>query len=158
MLVYLPQAQDGIRVDVRFGFRPRDHFVVRECRSRPSNQSVVYSEFWFDGPISISASFRINSGVFRSLCSCTLSKCQCNLVQMGRRLSLLSTKITPRLIHWSSKLRYRLLVTLLRESILPQVLEDFLKVSMVGGLHVVEFQLCPSDLNVVTSLQFPGAG
>ena len=39
-----------------------------------------------------------------------------------------------------------------------QVLEDFLKVSKIGDLHVVELQIRPSDLDVLTSLQFPGAG
>ena len=39
--------------------------------------------------------------------------------------------------------------------LLPPVLEDFLKVSTVGDLHIVEFQPCPSDLTV-TSLQFLG--
>ena len=40
----------------------------------------------------------------------------------------------------------------------PQVLEDFLKVSMIGDLLVVEFHLRPSDLAVLTSFQFPVAG
>ena len=29
---------------------------------------------------------------------------------------------------------------------------------MVGNLHIVEFQLCPANLNVITPPQFPGAG
>ena len=40
----------------------------------------------------------------------------------------------------------------------PRVLEDFLNVSIVGDLHIVEFQPCASDFHVITSLQLSGAG
>ena len=42
--------------------------------------------------------------------------------------------------------------------LLSQFLDDFFKESMVGDLHIVQFQLCPFDLNVITSLQLPGTG
>ena len=41
--------------------------------------------------------------------------------------------------------------------VLSQVLEDFLKISMVGDLHIVEVQSCPVNLIVITSHQIPGA-
>ena len=41
--------------------------------------------------------------------------------------------------------------------LLPQVLEDFFKVSMVGDGHIVEFQPCPFDLTIIASHQFPRA-
>ena len=34
--------------------------------------------------------------------------------------------------------------------LLRQVLEDCFKVSIVGDLHIVKFQPCPFDLNVIT--------
>ena len=41
---------------------------------------------------------------------------------------------------------------------LSQVLADFLEVSMIGDLRIVEFQPGPFNLIVITSLQFPSAG
>ena len=38
--------------------------------------------------------------------------------------------------------------------LLSQVLEDLLKISKVGDLHIVDFQPCPFDLIVITSHQF----
>ena len=32
---HFPQAQDQIWVDAKFCFRPRDHLIIRKCRSRP---------------------------------------------------------------------------------------------------------------------------
>ena len=40
---------------------------------------------------------------------------------------------------------------------MSQILESFFEVSMVGDLHIVEFQPCPLNLTVITSHQFPGA-
>ena len=75
---------------------------------------------------------------FEVLCSCKLANFQRKLIQNEQRLSSLSTKTIPRSIQWSSS---RVLVLLLRDSIFPQVLEDFLEVLMVGDLHIVEFHL-----------------
>ena len=43
----------------------------------------------------------------------------------------------------------------MRDSTFPHVLEDCLKLSMVGDLHVVEFHLWPSDLDVLPLAPVP---
>ena len=67
-------------------------------------------------------------------------------------------EIFPRSIHWSSKFQYRVAgASSARFYFCRNLLEDFLKISMVGDLHIVEFQPCPFDLIVITSHQFPAA-
>ena len=72
-----------------------------------SNQSLSHTESQLDGPTSPSEWYRINSEVPRSMCSCILPKFQCNLVRC------------------SSKLRYQLLVPLLRFNFVRRFLETF---------------------------------
>ena len=116
-----------------------------------SNQSVSHSEFQLDGPISISAWYRINSWVPCSLCSFTLPNFQ-HKYSPYQHVGLQSCNTH----YWCLFCEIQLF---------PQVLEDILEVSMVGDLHFVEFSIFDLPISgaswawrFISPPQFPGAG
>ena len=154
MIWHFPHAHKGIWVG--------NHLLVRSCRSRPwkscpinrchilnLNLMVQYSIFeWY----------LINFEVSGSLCSCVLPNVQQNVVQDEWRHSSLSTLIIPRSIRWSSKASIPIIAAFSAKfNFFRKFWKTFLsRWSEMCMLWNSIFD--PSDLDFLTTLQFPGAG
>ena len=111
-------------------FRPLDYLIVRQRKSRPWKELSNQLVIYSEFPLDVAISI---CEWYRTNSWALRSLCSC-----------ITSKII--IVIFSHVIQ-----------LLSQVLEDFLKISMVEDLHVAEFQPCPYDLNVTTSLQFPAA-
>ena len=154
MFSHLPQAIDGIWVDVRFWFRPLDYLIMRKRRSRPQGSCPINR--WHTQNFGLMLQCQSLRGIEQILE--LFEVCVPENFQVSKFLLLFGLKWTAAFIvvdmnnHQINFLVLQVEYSCLycEIQLLPQVLEDFFKVSIVGDLHIVEFQSCPFD-------QFPDA-
>ena len=158
MISHLLQAQDGICVDVYFCFRPLDYLIVQKRRSRPSRE------------FPINRTHIQNLGFMFQYQSLRDIEQILEFFEVGVpvyfQISIVIWSIMNRGFHRCRQtkkpdqytgVQVEYLCPFCKIQLLSQVLEDLLKISMVGDLHIVECLPCPFNLIVITTHRFPSA-